>query len=188
MKKETQDKSHNIRVIKLKSCNQKKMYAIVDIAGQQFKVEKDQKHFVHRLNESEGEIVDFNKVLLIDNDGKINIGAPVIEGARVSAKILQHVKGEKVFIFKKNRRKGYQKLNGHRQQFSEIIIESIEEKATPRAPKAKKETATKVETASPAKPKVEKKAAVKTEAKKTSAKKASSEKTETTKKSGKKKE
>ena len=152
------------------------MYAIVDIAGQQFKVEKDQKHFVHRLNEAEGEIVDFNKVLLIDNDGKINIGAPVIEGARVSAKVLQHVKGEKVYIFKKNRRKGYQKLNGHRQQFSEIIIESIEEKAAPRAPKAKKETAPKAEAVSPAKPKTEKKTTVKTEAKKATAKKTSKKK------------
>ncbi len=163
------------------------MYAIVDIAGQQFKVEKDQKHFVHRLNESEGEIVDFNKVLLIDNDGKINIGAPVIEGARVSAKILQHVKGEKVYIFKKNRRKGYQKLNGHRQQFSEIIIESIEEKAAPRAPKAKKEPAPKAVAASETKPKTEKKATVKTEAKQGTSKKTPANKDIAVKKATKKK-
>ena len=121
------------------------MYAIVDIAGQQFKVEQNQKHYVHRLNKPKGDVVDFNKVLLIDNDGKVNVGTPVIEGARVSAKILQHIKGEKVYIFKKNRRKGYQKLNGHRQQFSEIQIESIEEKATARVEKTKKETAPKPE-------------------------------------------
>lgn len=142
------------------------MYAIVDIAGQQFKVEKDQKHYVHRLDEAEGEIVDFHKVLLIDNGGKVNIGSPVILGARVSAKVLQHVKGEKVYIFKKNRRKGYQKLNGHRQQFSQILIESIEEKAEPRAPKAKKEAAPKVEAAPVGKPKTAKKAAEKSTAKK----------------------
>lgn len=164
------------------------MYAIVDIAGQQFKVEKDQKHYVHRLNESEGEVVDFEKVLLIDNNGKVNIGAPVIEGARVSAKILRHVKGDKVYIFKKNRRKGYQKLNGHRQQFSQILIESIEEKAGPRAPKVKKEAAPKVEAATAeAKPKTAKKA-VKPEAKKAAPKKAAAKKETTAKKATKKKE
>lgn len=164
------------------------MYAIVDIAGQQFKVEKDQKHYVHRLNESEGEIVDFNKVLLIDNDGKVNIGAPVIEGARVSAKVLQHVKGDKVLVFKKNRRKGYQKLNGHRQQFSQIQIESIEEKAEPRAPKVKKEVAPKAEAASEAKPKAAKKAAEKTVVKKAASPKAAAKKETAAKKSTKKKE
>ncbi len=137
------------------------MYAIVDIAGQQFKVEKDQKHYVHRLPEAEGETVDFNKVLLIDNNGKVNIGMPVIDGARVSAKVLKHIKNEKVFVFKKNRRKGYQKLNGHRQQLSQIQIESIEEKAAPRAEKSKKETILQSET-----PKAQKKTIVKKTTKK----------------------
>lgn len=120
------------------------MYAIVDIAGQQFKVEKNQKHYVHRLAVSEGETVNFNNVLLIDNNGKVNIGTPTIEGARVSAKVLKHFKDEKVLVFKKKRRKGYQKLNGHRQQLSEIQIESIEEKAT--AEKPQQETAPETET------------------------------------------
>jgi large subunit ribosomal protein L21 len=101
------------------------MYAIVEIAGQQFKVEKDKKLFVHQLEAGEGDSVDFEKVLLIDNDGKIIIGTPVVEGAKVTAKVLQHVKGDKVLVFKKKRRKGYQKMNGHRQQFSQIIIEDI---------------------------------------------------------------
>ncbi len=101
------------------------MYAIVEIAGQQFKVEKDKKLFVHQLKAVEGDSVDFGKVLLIDNDGEITIGTPVVEGAKVTAKVLQHVKGDKVLVFKKKRRKGYQKMNGHRQQFSQIQIESI---------------------------------------------------------------
>lgn len=164
------------------------MYAIVDIAGQQFKVEKDQKHYVHRLNETEGETVDFNKVLLIDNKGKVIVGAPVIEGARVSAKVLRHVKGDKVYIFKKNRRKGYQKLNGHRQQFSQILIESIEEKAAPRAEKPKKEAAPKAAVATEAKTKAEKKPAAKATAKKATAKKVSAEKPVPAKKATKKKE
>lgn len=101
------------------------MYAIVDIAGQQFKVEKNKAIFVHRLDSEEGTAIEFNKVMLIDNDGQVNIGAPVIEGASVSAKVLGHVKGDKVKVFKKKRRKGYQKLSGHRQQFSQIMVEDI---------------------------------------------------------------
>jgi large subunit ribosomal protein L21 len=101
------------------------MYAIVEIAGQQFKVEKDKKLFVHRLDAAEGDSVDFDKVLLIDNDGNINIGAPVVEGAKVTAKVIEHVKGDKVLVFKKKRRKSYQKLNGHRQQFTKVQIENI---------------------------------------------------------------
>ena len=101
------------------------MYAIVEIAGQQFKVEKDQKIFVHRLNAEEGSKVDFDKVLLIDNNGKVNVGTPSISGATVSATVLNHLKGEKVLVFKKKRRKGYQKMNGHRQYLSYIQIEKI---------------------------------------------------------------
>ena len=102
------------------------MYAIVEIAGQQFKVEADRKIFVHRLNAEEGSSVDFEKVLLIDNEGKVNIGAPVIDGAKVTAKVLSHIKGDKVIVFKKKRRKGYKKKNGHRQLFTQIQIESIQ--------------------------------------------------------------
>ena len=101
------------------------MYAIVEIAGQQFKVQKDQQIFVHRLDAAIDSKVDFEKVLLVDNDGKISVGAPVISGAKVSAKVLEHLQGDRVLVFKKKRRKGYQKLNGHRQQLSKIQIEAI---------------------------------------------------------------
>jgi large subunit ribosomal protein L21 len=101
------------------------MYAIVEIAGQQFKVEKENKLFVHQLEAAEGDSVDFEKVLLVDNDGMVTVGTPVVEGAKVTAKVLGHVKGEKVLVFKKKRRKSYRKLNGHRQQFTQIQIESI---------------------------------------------------------------
>ena len=101
------------------------MYAIVDIAGQQFKVQKDQKIFVHRLEAEKGTEMSFDKVLLVDNEGKITLGVPTIENAKVNAKVLDHVKGEKVIVFKKKRRKGYQKKNGHRQQFTQIQIADI---------------------------------------------------------------
>ncbi|MGQ1908790.1 50S ribosomal protein L21 [Marinifilum sp. RC60d5] len=101
------------------------MYAIVEIAGQQFKVEKDQKIFVHRLETEEGGQVEFAKVLLVDNAGEVVVGAPAIEGAKVTAKVLSHMKGDKVKVFKKKRRKGYKKLNGHRQYLSQIQIEEI---------------------------------------------------------------
>jgi large subunit ribosomal protein L21 len=101
------------------------MYAIVEIAGQQFKVEKDKKLFVHQLTANEGDSVDFEKVLLVDNDGKIAVGTPTVKGAKVTAKVLQHVKGDKVLVFKKKRRKGYQKMNGHRQQLTQIQVETI---------------------------------------------------------------
>ena len=104
------------------------MYAIVDIAGQQFKVEKDQKIFVHRLNAEEGSKVNFDNVLLVDNNGKVNVGTPTISGATVSATVLNHLKGEKVLVFKKKRRKGYQKCNGHRQYLSYIQIDGIVDK------------------------------------------------------------
>ena len=101
------------------------MYAIVEIAGQQFKVEKDQQIFVHRLEGNEGAKMDFDNVLLIDNDGKVNVGAPAIEGAKVSASVVRHLKGDKVIVFKKKRRKGYKKKNGHRQYLTEIKIENM---------------------------------------------------------------
>ena len=101
------------------------MYAIVDIAGQQFKVEQGQEIFVHRLSEEEGANVKFDKVLLIDEDGKVNVGTPVVEGANVDVKVLEHVRGDKVKVFKKKRRKGYQKESGHRQDLSKVLIEKI---------------------------------------------------------------
>ncbi len=101
------------------------MYAIVEIAGQQFKVEKDKKVFVHRLTAGEGEALEFSKVLLIDNDGEVRVGTPVVEGAKITAKVLEHTRGDKVLVFKKKRRKGYQKMNGHRQSFTQVLIEEI---------------------------------------------------------------
>ena len=101
------------------------MYAIVEIAGQQFKVEKDQKVFVHRLKEDEGKKVTFDNVLLLDNGGDVTIGAPAIDGAFVEAKVLKHLKGDKVIVFKKKRRKGYRVKNGHRQPFTKIKINGI---------------------------------------------------------------
>ena len=101
------------------------MYAIVEIAGQQFKVVKDQKVFVHRLATEEGKKVDFDNVLLIGDGDNITVGAPAIDGAQVSAKVLKHLKGDKVIVFKKKRRKGYRVKNGHRQYLSEIVIEGI---------------------------------------------------------------
>jgi large subunit ribosomal protein L21 len=101
------------------------MYAIVEIAGQQFKVQQDQQLFVHRLESDINTSLQFDKVLLVDNAGKITVGAPVISGASVSAKVIEHLKGDRVIVFKKKRRKGYQKSNGHRQQFTKIQIENI---------------------------------------------------------------
>ncbi len=101
------------------------MYAIVDIAGQQFKVTKDQKIYVHQLEGQEGAQVSFDQVLLIDNEGDVKVGMPTVEGASVKATVLANVKGDKVLVFKKNRRKGYQKLNGHRQCFTQIKIDEI---------------------------------------------------------------
>jgi large subunit ribosomal protein L21 len=101
------------------------MYAIVNIAGQQFKVQENAPLFVHRLDAKEGDAITFDQVLLVDNNGSVTVGAPVVSGASVTAKVLSHVKGDKVLIFKKKRRKGYQKLNGHRQSFTKIHIERI---------------------------------------------------------------
>ena len=144
------------------------MYAIVEIAGQQFKVEKDQQIFAHRLEAKEGSKIDFDKVLLMDNAGKVNVGAPVIKGAKVTAKVLEHLKGDKVIVFKKKRRKGYKVKNGHRQYLTKLEILKIDAKA----PAAKK-AAPKKE----AKPVAEKAPAKKTAAKKPAAKKAPAKKT-----------
>lgn len=101
------------------------MYAIVEIAGQQFKVEKDRKVYVHRLDAEEGAQIEFENVLLVDNDGSVKIGTPKVEGAKVTAKVLAHVKADKVIIFKKKRRKTFERKNGHRQYLTQIQIESI---------------------------------------------------------------
>ena len=137
------------------------MYAIVEIAGQQFKVEKDQRYFVHQLEGKAGSNVTFDQVLLLDDNGKVSVGAPAVNGVQVTAKIVQHLKGDKVIVFKKKRRKGYAVKNGHRQRLTEISIQEIGKKAAP-----KKAVAPKKET-------VEKKAATKKTA---TAKKATSAK------------
>ena len=173
------------------------MYAIVDIAGQQFKVEKDQQVFVHRLEAKEGDKVEFDQVLLIDDKGKVNVGAPAIEGALVSAKVLRHLKGDKTVVFKKKRRKGYKKKQGHRQYFTEIQIDKIAASGAKKTASAKKETpkkdTAKAETKSTAKKETAKKTTAKkstasdkktttsksTDAKKTTAKKSTAAKKDT---------
>ena len=139
------------------------MYAIVEIAGHQYKVRKDQQLYVNRLEGKEGSKLSFDKILLTDDNGKVEVGAPVISGIKVDAKIVEHLKADKVMVFKKKRRKGYQKLNGHRQHISLIEITGIG-KGT-----ASKTTAKKADE----KP-AEEKAAKKTEARKTETKKTAS--------------
>jgi large subunit ribosomal protein L21 len=101
------------------------MYAVLEIAGKQYKVENDKYVYVDKLQGVEGDKVDFDKVLLVDNNGAIQVGAPVVEGAKVSGKILSQEKADKVIVFKKKRRKGYKKRNGHRQEMTKVLIESI---------------------------------------------------------------
>ena len=101
------------------------MYAIVEIAGQQFKAEAGRRLYVHRLEAEQGSAVEFDKVLLVDNDGNVTVGAPVVEGAKVTAQVLSHLKGDKVLVFHKKRRKGYRKLKGHRQYLTEVKINEI---------------------------------------------------------------
>ncbi len=101
------------------------MFAIVTIAGQQFKVEEGQELFVHQLEATEGDSLTFDQVLLVDNGGKVSIGTPVLSKAKVNATVLGHQKGDKVIVFKKKRRKGYRVKNGHRQSFTKIKIDSI---------------------------------------------------------------
>ncbi|KAA2219542.1 MULTISPECIES: 50S ribosomal protein L21 [Maribacter] len=115
------------------------MYAIVEMAGQQFKVAKDQKVYVHRLQTEEGKKVTFDNVLLLDDGKNVTVGAPAIDGAAVEAKVIKHLRGDKVIVFHKKRRKGYKKKNGHRQSLTEIVIESIVAKGAKKAEPAKKE-------------------------------------------------
>ncbi len=133
------------------------MYAIVEIAGQQFKVEKDQQIFVHRLDIEEGSKVDFDKVLLMDDSGKVNVGAPDIKGARVTAKVLEHMKGDKVIVFKKKRRKGYKVKNGHRQYLTKLEIVKIDSNSKPTKKEVVKKEASPVAKKSVAKKPVAKK-------------------------------
>jgi large subunit ribosomal protein L21 len=122
------------------------MYAIVEIAGLQYRVEKDQQLLVNRLPVAEGETISLDRILLLANNDTIEIGAPVINGSIIEAKVLKHLKGDKVIVFKKKRRKGYKKKNGHRQYLSKIEITSIggeskakspaKKSATPKAKKA----------------------------------------------------
>ncbi|MDO1512579.1 50S ribosomal protein L21 [Maribacter confluentis] len=120
------------------------MYAIVEMAGQQFKVAKDQKVYVHRLQTEEGKKVTFDNVLLLADGSNVTVGAPAIDGAAVEAKVVKHLRGDKVIVFHKKRRKGYKKKNGHRQSLTEIVIESIISKGAKKTetkkaePKAKK--------------------------------------------------
>ena len=148
------------------------MYAIVEIAGQQFKVEKDQKYFVHQLDAKPGSKVTFENVLLLDEKGKVSVGSPSVSGVEVTAKIEQHLLGDKVIVFKKKRRKGYAVKNGHRQRLTEITVQEIGKKPTVKKaiPKVEvKKTVAKKPTASKAPAKKE--SAKKPTASKASAKK-----------------
>ena len=176
------------------------MYAIVEIAGQQFKVEQDRYIYTQKLDSTEGDSVEFDNVLLVDNEGSVEVGSPSVSGAVVKGKVLGHVKGDKVIVFKKKRRKGFKKKNGHRQYLSQILIEGISlkapakkaaaktedvktEKAAPAAKKAApaKKTATK-EAKAPAKAAPKKAAPKKAAAKKPAAKKEVAKKEESPKK------
>jgi ribosomal protein L21 len=155
------------------------MYAIVEIAGQQFKVEEGKKIFVHRLKAEDGKQIDFEKVLLIEDEGKITIGEPVIKDAKVEGKVISQVRGDKVIVFKKKRKKGYRVKNGHRQNFTQVEIISINGKSSP-----KKQAAKKIAAEVPAsEPVAEKKVA---EKKKTAAKKEETKKPKTKKTADKK--
>ncbi len=136
------------------------MYAIVEMAGQQFKVAKDQKVYVHRLQTEEGKKVTFDNVLLLDDGKNVTVGAPAIDGAAVEAKVIKHLRGDKVIVFKKKRRKGYAVKNGHRQSLTEIVVESIvaegaKKAAAPKAKAAPKAAAPKKATPKATAPKAE---------------------------------
>ena len=126
------------------------MFAIVEIAGQQFKVAKDQKVFVHRLAVEEGKKVSFDNVLMLSDGDKVTVGAPAIDGAQVGAKIIKHLKGDKVIVFKKKRRKGYRVKNGHRQSLTQIVIENIVVSGAKKAAPAKKATPSAIKAEKPA--------------------------------------
>jgi large subunit ribosomal protein L21 len=134
------------------------MYAIVEIAGQQFKVEEGKNIFVHRLDVEEGKKIDFDKVLLIEDEGKVTIGEPTIKDAVVEGKVIDNVRGDKVIIFKKKRKKGYRIKNGHRQNFTRIEIISINGKTSPKKQAAKKEAPVVIEEPVKEKKAIEKKA------------------------------
>ena len=156
------------------------MYAIVEIAGLQYKVEKDQRLYVNRLNVAKGKKVKFDRVLLTEQKGDVKVGAPVIDGAVVEATVNGEVKGDKILVFKKKRRKGYQKMNGHRQMFTSITINKITAKAPAKKAAAK---ATEDLEAAPKKAASKKTAAKKaTTAKKPAAKKPTTKKATTAKK------
>ena len=150
------------------------MYAIVEIAGHQYKVEKDQQVFVNRLDAEEGKKVKFDRVLLVDKGGDVAVGAPAVDGMAVHAVVERHLKGDKVLVFKKKRRKGYQKLNGFRASLTEIKITDIKKSAAKKAA-PKKEAEPKAETAAK-KPAAKKPAAKKPAAKKPAAKKPAAKK------------
>jgi large subunit ribosomal protein L21 len=166
------------------------MYAIVEIAGQQFKVEEGKKIFTHRLDIEEGTSIDFDKVLLIAGDDNVIVGEPVIDGAIVEGKVLEHVRGDKVIVFKKKRKKGYRVKNGHRQNLTQVeIINILAEKSSPRkaAPVKEKSAAPEAEAEVPAEKKETKKAAVKKTAVKKEAAEKVAEKKSTAKKAAEKK-
>jgi large subunit ribosomal protein L21 len=142
------------------------MYAIVEIAGQQFKVEQGMKIFVHRLEDEEEKEVEFDKVLLIEDEGIVTIGEPTIKGAVVGGKVLDHVRGDKVIVFKKKRKKGYRVKNGHRQNFTQIEIISINGKSLPKKAAPKKAEPKVTDASSVEEPVKAKKAAKKPAAKK----------------------
>ena len=120
------------------------MNAVVEISGKQFKVAKDSKLYVHRLDAKEGSKVSFENVLLLDNGSKVVVGTPTVKGASVEAKVVKHLKDDKVIVFKKKRRKGYKVKNGHRQALTEIVIEKVSEKTAKKVVKKEvKETETK---------------------------------------------
>ena len=118
------------------------MYAVVEIQGSQFKVEKNQKLFINRIDAKEGSKVSFDNVLLVDDGKKVQVGKPNLSGTSVEAKVVAHKKDDKVIVFKKKRRKGYKVKNGHRQAITEIIIQGISEKKV--SPKKEVETKKKI--------------------------------------------
>ena len=152
------------------------MYAIVEIAGHQYKVEKDQQVFVNRLDAEEGKKVKFDRVLLVDKGGDVTVGAPAVDGMAVHAVVERHLKGDKVLVFKKKRRKGYQKLNGFRASLTEIKITDIKKAAAKKAAPKKDAEAAPAKEAAAKKPAAKKPAAKKPAAKKPAAKKPAAKK------------